>query len=292
MEKSFFDWIQWILQDSGLSLLDGIWKTMVIAVVATFFGCIIGFVVGILQTVPVNREERPLHWFGWKCVRGVLTAYVEVFRGTPMMVQAAFIFYGAALLFDWHMDMWAASIFIVSINTGAYMAETVRGGILSIDPGQIEGAQALGMTHVQTMVHVILPQAFVNILPQIGNNLIINIKDTCVLTIIGVTELFYTVKSVAGATYAFFPAFTIAMVAYFILTFVCSRLLRLLERRMLGPEDYELTLADALVPGEGMPHFRERPKRTNRDLLAYEEEDRSYEAPRLGHEQKGGHDHD
>lgn len=99
------------------------------------------------------------------------------------------------------------------------MAETVRGGILSIDPGQTEGAKAIGMTHFQTMVNVILPQALRNIMPQIGNNLIINIKDTCVLSVIGIVELFYTTKGIAGALYTYFEAFAITMVIYFILTF-------------------------------------------------------------------------
>ena len=130
-----------------------------------------------------------------------MACYVEFFRGTPMMVQAMFIYYGSAYLFNINMSMWFAAFFVVSINTGAYMAETVRGGILSVDEGQTEAAKAIGMTHVQTMMNVILPQALRNIMPQIGNNLIINIKDTCVLSIIGIVELFYTTKGVAGAYY-------------------------------------------------------------------------------------------
>ena len=94
-----------------------------------------------------------------------------------MMVQAMFIYYGSAVLFEINMDMWFAAYFIVSINTGAYMAETVRGGILSVPDGQTEGAKAIGMNHFQTMLYVILPQAIRNIMPRIGNNLIINIKD-------------------------------------------------------------------------------------------------------------------
>ena len=108
-----------------------------------------------------------------------------------MIVQAVFIYYGAAQIFNIQMGMWQSAFLIVSINTGAYMAESVRGGIISVDPGQTEGAKAIGMTHVQTMTNVILPQAFRNILPQIGNNLIINIKDTSVLSIISIVDLFF-----------------------------------------------------------------------------------------------------
>ena len=163
-----------------------------------------------------------------------------------------FIYYGSAYLFNINMSMWFAAFFVVSINTGAYMAETVRGGILSVDEGQTEAAKAIGMTHVQTMMNVILPQALRNIMPQIGNNLIINIKDTCVLSIIGIVELFYTTKGVAGAYYTYFESFTIAMVMYFILTFVCSRLLRLLEHKMEGPQNYDLATTDTLAHISGL----------------------------------------
>ena len=269
--NDFFGWVAYILNEYGSMLLSGAWKTMVIAVISTAIGCVIGFAVGIVQTIPINRQENPVHWAVVGFFKALLNAYVEIFRGTPMMVQAAFIYYGAAMLFDIHMGTWTAALFIVSINTGAYMAETVRGGILSIDPGQTEGAMAIGMNHMQIMTNVILPQALRNIMPQIGNNLIINIKDTCVLSIISVVELFYNVKSIVGATYAFFPAYSIAMVIYFILTFTCSRILRVIEDRMAGPDSYDLAMNDTLM-GEGMTKYRPRPVETNADYRARQEQ--------------------
>ena len=269
--NDFFGWVAYILNEYGSMLLLGAWKTMVIAVISTAIGCVIGFAVGIVQTIPTNRQENPVHWAVVGFFKALLNAYVEIFRGTPMMVQAAFIYYGAAMLFDIHMGTWTAALFIVSINTGAYMAETVRGGILSIDPGQTEGAMAIGMNHMQIMTNVILPQALRNIMPQIGNNLIINIKDTCVLSIISVVELFYNVKSIVGATYAFFPAYSIAMVIYFILTFTCSRILRVIEDRMAGPDSYDLAMNDTLM-GEGMTKYRPRPVETNADYRARQEQ--------------------
>ncbi|MBQ7540911.1 MAG: amino acid ABC transporter permease [Clostridia bacterium] len=259
MPQTFGEKILYILQNYGMTFLRGAGVTMLIAVVSTFIGCIIGFLVGIVQTIPTDRSKNPVKWALLGLVRIILNIYVEVFRGTPMMVQAMFIYYGAAMLFHINMDMWTAAFFIVSINTGAYMAETVRGGILSIDSGQTEGAKAIGMNHFQTMVHVVLPQALRNIMPQIGNNLIINIKDTCVLTVIGTVELFYSSKSVAGAYYWYFESFTIAMVVYFILTFLCSRLLRLLESKMDGPESYDLATSDTLAHTSGMTRFSEDP---------------------------------
>ena len=258
MGTNFWTSIANIWAEYGPSFLRGAGMTMRIAVISTAVGCLIGFGVGIVQTIPADRKEQPVRWWIMRVVRFVLGAYVEVFRGTPMMVQAMFIFYGMAMLWNIHMDMLPAALLIVSINTGAYMAETVRGGILSIDAGQTEGAKAIGMTHVQTMLYVILPQALRNIMPQIGNNLIINIKDTCVLSVIGTVELFYTAKGVAGAEYVYFESFTITMAIYFVLTFVCSRILRLLENRMDGSDSYDLATTDTLAHTSGMYSFDEK----------------------------------
>ncbi|MCD8036423.1 MAG: amino acid ABC transporter permease [Clostridiales bacterium] len=258
MPATFGERILYIWERYSNSFFRGAANTMIIAIISTFIGCIIGFIVGIIQTIPTDRKKNPVKWFLIGIVKFILNVYVEVFRGTPMMAQAMFIYFGSAVLFDINMGMWQAAFFIVSINTGAYMAETVRGGILSIDPGQTEGAKAIGMTHFQTMLNVILPQALRNIMPQIGNNLIINIKDTCVLSVIGIVELFYTTKGVAGALYTYFEAFTIAMVMYFILTFACSRLLRLWENKMDGPDNFDLATTDTLAHTSGMNKFNDK----------------------------------
>ena len=260
MPGDFGGRIVYLLQQYGGSFLKGAGVTMVIAWVGTLIGCLIGFVAGIIQTIPVEKKDsvvkRGILWI----VKFILNVYVEVFRGTPMMAQAMFIYFGSAAVFNINMSMWFAAFFIVSINTGAYMAETMRGGILSIDEGQTEGAKAIGMTHVQTMLYVILPQAIRNIMPQIGNNLIINIKDTCVLSIIGIVELFDTTKGVAGAFYTYFEAFTMAMVMYFILTFTCSRILRFWEGKLDGPDSYDLATTDTLAYTSGMLKYSDKEK--------------------------------
>lgn len=262
LPDDFWGRVVYLLQQYGSSFLRGAGTTMLIAVISTAVGCLIGFGVGIVQTTPADKAH-PVKYFLMKVVRFLLDAYVEIFRGTPMMVQAMFIYYGLAQLFNIHLGTMEAALFIVSINTGAYMAETVRGGILSIDPGQTEGAKAIGMTHVQTMNAVILPQALRNIMPQIGNNLIINIKDTCVLSVIGTVELFFATKSVAGAMYTYFEAFTITMAIYFVLTFSCSRLLRLCESKMDGPDSYELydlATTDTLAHTTGLYSYPKKPR--------------------------------
>lgn len=255
MPTDFFGRVMVVFNRYGMSMLQGAGVSLKIALVGTLVGCIIGFAVGIVQTIPNERGDNPVKRAVLWVVKLILNAYVEFFRGTPMMAQAMFIYYGLLPMLGINMSMWGAAYFILSINTGAYMAETVRGGILSIDPGQTEGAKAVGMTHVQTMLYVILPQALRNIMPQIGNNLIINIKDSCVLSVIGVTELLYKTKAAAGALYMNFEAYTITMIVYFIMTFTCSRILRWWENRMDGADNYDLATTDTLAHTSGMYRF-------------------------------------
>ena len=255
MPTDFFGRVMAVFSRYGVSMLQGAGVSLQIALVGTIAGCVIGFAVGIVQTIPSEKGDNPIKRGILWIVKRILNIYVEFFRGTPMMAQAMFIYYGSSVLFGFNMSQTFAAYFIISINTGAYMAETVRGGILSIDPGQTEGAKAIGMNHIQTMVNVIMPQALRNIMPQIGNNLIINIKDSSVLSVIGVVELFYATKGVAGAYYTYFEAFTITMVIYFILTFTCSRILRYWEKKMDGPDSYDLATTDTLAYTSGLVKF-------------------------------------
>ena len=237
--------------------LNGVKNTLILAVIATLFGCIIGLVCGVLNTIPYSQNDPVWKKVLLKIIRTIVRIYVEVFRGTPMVLQAVFIYYGlpyftdGQVAFSGYSGMWLASIIVVSINTGAYMAESVRGGIISIDPGQTEAAKAIGMTHVQTMTSVILPQALRNIMPQIGNNFIINIKDTSVMFIIGFIDFFAVHRTIVGNNNLYFPSAAIEMVGYLTLTLVASALLRLAEKKMDGASSYELVQTDALAMSAG-----------------------------------------
>lgn len=260
-KASFLDNIAKLIDRYGTTYLTGAGTTLLISIVGTFFGCVIGFLVGVVQTIPVDKKrdsvvKRAL----LKVVRAILRAYVEIFRGTPMIVQAVFIYYGAQMVFDIKMDMWTAAFFIVSINTGAYMAETVRGGIMSIDVGQTEGAKAIGMTHVQTMLNVILPQTFRVIIPQIGNNFIINIKDTSVLSVISISDLFFSHKAAVGALYTYFESATIVMLIYLTMTMITSVLLRMLEKKLGGDANYDVATKDQLALTSGTYNFPNKKK--------------------------------
>lgn len=222
-----------------VDILVGVGYTMLVALIGTIVGLFIGILIGIYRTIPTpkNKVARVFKRVG----DYVLTAYVEIFRGTPMMVQAMVIFWGFALLNNGRtMDVTVSGLIIVSINTGAYMAEIVRGGIISIDKGQFEGAEAIGMGHGKTMLYVVMPQALRNILPSVSNEFIINIKDTSVLNVIGFTELFFVAKDIVTQTYKTFQTYLLAAIVYFILTFGISLVLRLIERKMDGSKNYKV----------------------------------------------------
>lgn len=218
-------------------LLKGVGYTLLVSLLGTIIGLIIGLLIGVYRTMPTSRNKflATLKKIGdW-----ILNAYVEIFRGTPMMVQAMVIFWGFALLNDGKtLNVIFSGLFIVSINTGAYMAEIVRGGIISIDKGQFEGAHAVGMTHFQTMLHVVLPQALRNILPSVANEFVINIKDTSVLNVIGFTELYFQAKSIVAINFQTFATYLLVAAIYFVLTFTVTRILRLLEKKMDGKKNY------------------------------------------------------
>ena len=239
----------------------GIWNTLKLAFLATLIGCFIGLLCGVLNTIPYTKKDPLPKRFLLKLLRIIIRIYVEVFRGTPMVLQSVFIYYGLpyfsnnALRFD---NIFAAALLIVAINTGAYMAESVRGGIISIDPGQTEGAKAIGMTHFQTMVNVIMPQALRNIMPQIGNNFIINVKDTSVMFIIGFPDFFSAHRAAVGASYLYFPSAAVEMIGYLTMTLIASFLLRWLEKRMDGKGDYELVAVDPLVMTAGTYNHPDR----------------------------------
>ncbi len=244
-------------ENNSSQYLNGALSTIILAVIATAIGCVIGLICGILQTIPVSKKDNIIKKAIVGIIKGIIRIYVEVFRGTPMILQAVFIYFALPYVTGnaFRFSVATASYLVVSINTGAYMAETVRGGILSIDKGQTEGAKAIGMSHFKTMLHVIMPQTLFNILPQIGNNLIINIKDTSVMFIIGYTELFAVHKGVTGATYLYFPSAIISMVIYLIMTVVCSLVLRYIERKMAGPATFDLQTTDTLALTSGTYNY-------------------------------------
>ena len=236
---AFFETVGEILAKYWQLLLSGIGYTLLISLSGTVIGLLIGLLAGIIRTIP-DSKNKAIHYLQ-KGINVLISVYVEIFRGTPMMVQAMVIYWGYAFMMHGStLPLIPAGIFIVSINTGAYMAEIVRGGIMSIDKGQFEGASSIGMTHWQAMIHVIIPQVMKNILPSVANEFVINIKDTSVLNVIGVMELYFNATVIQTMTWDIFETYLIICVLYFIMTFSITRLLRFFEKKLNGSNSYTI----------------------------------------------------
>ena len=208
--------------------LEGVRNTLIIA----FFTVLLGTILGTVMAMARMSRIKPLKW--------IATAYIEFFRGTPLMVQLMFIFYGLPMIgvkfpeisFIPDFDRFAAGIVAMSLNSCAYVAEIIRSGIQAVDKGQMEAARSLCFRHKQAMALVILPQAVRNILPALGNEFVTIIKESSIVSVIGIADLMYRAKGVIAKTYNSLECLAVAAIIYFILTFVGGRLISLMERKM------------------------------------------------------------
>lgn len=230
MDASFFQTVWKIITTYWPSLLLGVRTTLIVAIFGTAVGFLIGLLIGGFRAVRLDYTASKISRFFKKLFDVITSIYIGIFRGTPMMVQAVFIYY--ALLSVIHWDKMTAALFVISVNTGAYMSEIIRSGIQSVDPGQTEAARSLGMSNSQSMMNVVLPQAIRNAFPAIGNELIVNIKDSSVLMIISITELMFQAKSIAGTNYKFTETYFVEACIYLILTTIASLILNAVERHM------------------------------------------------------------
>ncbi|NLP22622.1 MAG: amino acid ABC transporter permease [Erysipelotrichaceae bacterium] len=212
------------------SFLYGLQYTLLISFVGTGVGLIIGLLIGGFRAIKIENSDSLIQRVSKKIFFVLSSIYIEVFRGTPMMVQAVFIYHALRTTLNWTPLI--AGMFIISINTGAYMSEIVRAGIQAVDSGQSEAARSLGMSSSQTMLLVVIPQAIKNTFPSIGNELIVNIKDSSVLNVISVTELFFQSNSIAGTVFKYKETFLVTAIIYLILTIICSRILGYIEQKM------------------------------------------------------------
>lgn len=221
----------WEIFQRNFSLFSyGVQITLLFAIVGTVCGFLIGLLVGGVRAIEINDYDSTVVKV-LKRIGKLLTGfYIWVFRGTPMMVQAMFIFHLLRPVINW--SSMTAALFIISINTGAYMAEIIRAGIQSVDVGQTEAAKSIGMTTTQTLVSVIFPQAIKNTFPSIGNQLIVNIKDSSMLNVISVTELYFQTTSVAGSNYKYIETFLVSAIIYLFLTTISTFILNYIEKRM------------------------------------------------------------
>ncbi|MCR5210703.1 MAG: amino acid ABC transporter permease [Lachnospiraceae bacterium] len=221
--------------------LQGTWLTLYIAVLGTLLGFVLGYIIGIIQDMKVGEGDLFIKKGLVFLLKAIASIYVEIFRDTPMIVQAMIIYYGIRQA-GVDLTPVVAGVLVTVLNTGAYMAETVRGGIGSIDQGQREGAWAMGMSPMMTMFYIVLPQAFKNIIPEMGNTFLTNLKMTSVLNVIAVQELFMAAKTVGGNYYKYFESYLVIAVIYFVLCFLFNKLFGLMEAKLKGETDYALAV--------------------------------------------------
>lgn len=235
------EWMVFLAKKYSDMFIEGTWLTLYIAVIGTIIGFVLGYVVGIVEDMKINSGDGIIKKFFVKLIKIICSIYVEIFRDTPMIVQAMIVYYGIKMA-GIEVTLVFAGILVTVLNTGAYMAETVRAGIGSIELGQREGAWAMGMSPFKTMLYVVLPQAFKNIIPEMANTFLTNLKMTSVLNVIAVQELFMAAKTVGGNYYKYFESYLVIAVIYFVLCFVFNKIFNLIEKKMQGKTDYALAV--------------------------------------------------
>ncbi len=232
-EHEFFKTIWYLLVTSYKTLLKGLSTTVLLAIVGTLGGFILSFIFLYLKTLKIDsKRDHPVSKFFKRVGTFFASSYITVVRGTPMIVQAIIIYYGLAPYMD--SNLWTplfAGLFIIVFNTAAYIAEILRSGINAIDVGQDEAARSLGFSRMQSKLFIVYPQAIKNSLPAIGNEFIVNLKDSSVLFAIGIMDLFNAGNAASSANYRKVEAFVIVAIIYLILTFFTSKLINILEKR-------------------------------------------------------------
>jgi len=227
--KDFIGGVLYIIQENYPLYLEGVKYTLLISILGTMFGLLVALFIIIFRVQESDSRDSLATRFYKRTSVILSSSYVEFFRGTPMMVQAAIFFYGLAMV-GVRIPIILAGIIIVTLNTAAYLTEVLRAGINSIDDGQMEASRSIGLTRGQSYKYVIFPQAIKNMIPAIGNELVVNIKDTAVLSVIGVSELFYMGKIIAGTYYRYTEAFFTVALIYLILVLITTRILTIIVK--------------------------------------------------------------
>ena len=213
--------------DNGgyVSVLEGLKNTMIIAV----FGLIIGILIGtVIATVRVLPKYKTLP----RVLDAICSFYVGLFRGTPIVVQLLVFYYVLLPLMGVHMSSLYVSVIVFGLNSGAYISEIMRGGILSVDPGQMEGGRSVGLSYGTTMLKIVIPQAVKNILPTMGNEFIALVKETSVVSFVGAKDLYLAFQSIGSGTYEYMVPYLAMAIIYIVIVCIITVLIKLMERRL------------------------------------------------------------
>ena len=205
--------------------LEGVKYTLLISLITVLFGALFGSLLFFMKT-------SNFHIWKIKPLKIIAVVYIEIIRGTPMLLQILIMYAGSKMFFGIDLSPFTSAIIAIALNSAAYVSEIVRAGIEAVDKGQMEAARSLGMRKSTAMVLIVIPQAVKNILPAIGNEFVAIIKESSMASIIGVNELMFASKVVVGSTYRGLESYIVAAGFYFIMTFTLGRIISLIERRM------------------------------------------------------------
>ena len=214
---------QFIAKNGYKTVIEGLQNTLLIAVLGLLIGILIGILIAAVRVMP-KYKTLP------KLLDGFCTFYVGFFRGTPIVVQLLLFYYVLLPLLGVKMTSVAVSIFVFGLNSGAYISEIMRAGILSVDPGQMEGGRAMGLSFSATMMKIIIPQAIKNILPTLGNEFIALIKETSVVSFVGATDLYVAFNYMGSNSYEFMVPYLAMALIYIVLVYGISMLIKIMER--------------------------------------------------------------
>ncbi len=216
-------WEIFIQYDGYKKVLEGLWNSLIIAVIGLAIGIIIGTLIATCRIVP-KYHVLP------KILNGICSVYVAFFRGTPIVVQLLLAYYVLLPLLGWHIPALFVAVAVFGLNSGAYISEIMRGGILSVDPGQTEGGRAMGLSFSATMMMIVIPQAVKNILPTMGNEFITLIKETSVVSFISVVDLYVAFNNIGSNRYEFIVPYLAMAIIYIVLVLLITLGIKLMER--------------------------------------------------------------
>ena len=207
------------------TVLEGLSNTLKIAIIGLIIGIVIGTLIATVRVVP-KYKLLP------RILNGICSFYVAFFRGTPMVVQLLLSYYVALPLMGLNLPSVTVAVVVFGLNSGAYISEIMRGGIMSVDAGQMEGGRAMGLTFTKTMTAIVIPQAVKNILPTLGNEFITLIKETSVVSFVGALDLYVAFNRIGSNSYEFMVPYLVMAVIYIILVLMISGLVKLMERSL------------------------------------------------------------
>ncbi len=235
----FWERIAYLFENYGVTFGNGVCSTLILAIFGTFVGLFLGILLALVRNIEYKEADRKITRIIKRFAKTIVSCYINFFRGTPMMVQAMIFFFAipvwtsitGAWIFNGYM---VCGLIVITINTAAYMAEIVRSGLNGIDKGQIEAARSTGMSYFQTMFTIVMPQALKNSLPTILNEYIVNVKDSSVLNVIGLTELYASVSIATNKNYFKVEGYVIIAVIYLILTLIATFIVKLISMKLDG----------------------------------------------------------